>query len=234
MDEFKNANANGEFLNGAPDDNTMKVDFNNIESTESGIALEERFGVVQEYEEAPSVPVAQENVEYVGQPAPVQEMPVQPQIPVQPMPVQQAPVANKPAKKSKKAVDSEVKKAKKAKRQKGLGVFVRVFIISILSVATLWLAMYTIDHVLAAQGASPIMAISSDKYEIAYLVDENTILESNNQEKMYAYNYECLGYKVQLLFDEECNPKFDFVWAWEDGAIDELYNRGELFKEASE
>ncbi len=238
MDEFKNLN-DGELLNNTPDENTMKVNFENIESTESGIALEDRFGVAQEYESAQSAPVAEENVapenaEYIAQPAPVQGVPVQPQIPVQPIPVQQVPVVNKPVKKGKKTVDPEVKKAKKAKRNKNLGVFVRVFVISILSVATLWLAMYTIDHVLAAQGASPIMAISSEKYEIAYLVDENAILESNNQNKMYAYNYECLGYKVQLLFDEDCNPQFDFVWAWEDGAIDELYDRGELFKEASE
>ena len=233
MDEFKNINGNGEGFDGAPDENKVKIDFESIESTESGIALEEKFGEAQEAEDSSSPVEDQtvnlENAEYAEAPAPVQPAPVQPMPVQQPAPVQQA-----PAKKPKKAKKSaEAKKAKKAKNKKNFGIFIRVFVITILSVATLWTVAYTIDHVLAAQGYAPVFAVEKTKYDIIYLSDENEILRSNGygeDELMYAYSYECLGYKIQHIYDENCNPEVDFVWAWEKGAVDELYDRGELFK----
>ncbi len=247
MDEFKNLNGNGELFSDNPDDNKVKIDFGSIESTESGIALEEKFGAAQELDFSPAPveePVAEQaadfgNVEYTEeampeeQPAPAQQIPVQ-QIPAQQIPMQQMPVQPAPTKKKKKAKKSaEEKKAKRAKRNKNFGIFVRVFVITILSVVTLWTVAYTIDHVLAAQGYAPVFVIEKTKYDIIYLSDENEVLRNNNyqeDELMYAYSYECLGYKIQHMYDENCNPEVDFVWAWEKGAVDELYDRGELFK----
>ena len=257
MDEFKNLNGNGELFNDNPDNNKVKIDFGSIESTESGIALEEKFGAAQEFDfpvDSVEAPVEEQiedfgNIEFAEeampqepidpapqipvQQMPAQQMPVQ-QMPVQQMPVQQMPAQPAPAKKKKKAKKSvEEKKAKRAKRNKNFGIFIRIFVITILSVVTLWTVAYTVDHVLAAQGYAPVFVIEKTKYDIIYLSDENEILRSNGydeNELMYAYSYECLGYKIQHVYDEKCNPEVDFVWAWEKGAVDELYDRGELFK----
>ena len=73
MDEFKNMNGN------SAEDNKVKIDFSNIESTESGFASDDRFGITEETAEAPVETVPQ----YVEQ-FPVTQMPVQPQIPAEP------------------------------------------------------------------------------------------------------------------------------------------------------
>ena len=198
MDEFKNMNGN--FV----EDNKVKIDFSNIESTESGFASEDSFGVEEEVAEAP--------VEAVEQPVeqtPVTQMPVQPQIPAE------------PENKSKKDAGSEVAKAKK---NKNLGTFVRVFVISLLSVITLWTVMYTVDHSLAAQGIAPLFSVSSTEYTVSYL----------ETDKPAAFSYKCLGYKVQFLTNENYQLTQDCVWAWEEGPNDILLQRGQLFPVSAE
>lgn len=201
MDEFKNMNGN--FV----EDNKVKIDFSNIESTESGFASEDSFGVEEEVAEAP--------VEAVSQPieqTPVTQMPVQPQIPAE------------PENKSKKDAGSEVAKAKKDKKNKNLGTFVRVFVISLLSVITLWTVMYTVDHSLAAQGIAPLFSVSSTEYTVSYL----------ETDKPAAFSYKCLGYKVQFLTNENYQLTQDCVWAWEEGPNDILLQRGQLFPVSAE
>lgn len=198
MDEFKNMNGN------SVEDNKVKIDFSNIESTESGFASEDSFGVEEEVAEAP--------VEAVSQPieqTPVTQMPVQPQIPAE------------PENKSKKDAGSEVAKAKK---NKNLGTFIRVFVISLLSVITLWTVMYTVDHSLAAQGIAPLFSVSSTEYTVSYL----------ETDKPAAFSYKCLGYKVQFLTNENYQLTQDCVWAWEEGPNDILLQRGQLFPVSAE
>lgn len=196
MDELKNMNAN------SAEDNKVKIDFSNIESTESGFASTDRFGVAEETAEAP--------VETA--PQPVTQMPIQPQTPAE------------PEKKSKKNVDPEVAKEKKAKKNKNLGTFIRVFVITLLSVITLWMVMYTVDHSLAAQGIAPLFSVSSTEYTVSYL----------ETDKPAAFSYKCLGYKVQFLTNENYQLTQDCVWAWEDGPNDILLQRGQLFPAGSE
>ena len=196
MDELKNMNAN------SAEDNKVKIDFSNIESTESGFASTDRFGVAEETAEAP--------VETA--PQPVTQMPIQPQTPAE------------PEKKSKKNVDPEVAKEKKAKKNKNLGTFIRVFVITLLSVITLWMVMYTVDHSLAAQGIAPLFSVSSTEYTVSYLETDNPA----------AFSYKCLGYKVQFLTNENYQLTQDCVWAWEDGPNDILLQRGQLFPAGSE
>lgn len=203
MDEFKNMNGN------PVEDNKVKIDFSNIESTESGFASEERFDVAEEVAEAPveavPQPVEQISVEQI----PVTQMPVQPQVPAE------------PEKKSEKAVAPD---AAKAKKKKNLETFIRVFVLSVLSVITLWTVMYTVDHSLAAQGIAPLFSVSSTEYTVSYL----------ETDKPAAFSYKCLGYKVQFLTNENYQLTQDCVWAWEDGPNDILLQRGQLFPVGSE
>lgn len=196
MDELKNMNVN------SAEDNKVKIDFSNIESTESGFASTDRFGVAEETAEAP-VEAALQSAEQI----PVTQMPVQPQTPAE------------PEKKSKKNVDPGVAKEKKAKKNKNLGTFIRVFVITLLSVITLWTVMYTVDHSLAAQGIAPLFSVSSTEYTVSYL----------ETDKPAAFSYKCLGYKVQFLTNENYQLTQDCVWAWEDGPNDILLQRGQLF-----
>ena len=201
MDEFKNMNGN------SAEDNKVKIDFSNIESTESGFASDDRFGVAEEVAEAPVETVPQ----YVEQ-FPVTQMPVQPQIPAE------------PEKDNVKAVETEAAKAKKDKRNKNLDTFVRVFVISLLSVITLWTVMYSVDHSLAAQGIAPLFSVSSTEYTVSYL----------ETDKPAAFSYKCLGYKVQFLTNENYQLTQDCVWAWEEGPNDILLQRGQLFPVGAE
>ena len=201
MDEFKNMNGN------SAEDNKVKIDFSNIESTESGFASDDRFGVAEEVAEAPVETVPQ----YVEQ-FPVTQMPVQPQIPAE------------PEKDNVKAVETEAAKAKKDKTIKKLETFIRVFVIALLSVVTLWTVMYTVDHSLAAQGIAPLFSVSSTEYTVSYL----------ETDKPAAFSYKCLGYKVQFLTNENYQLTQDCVWAWEEGPNDILLQRGQLFPVGAE
>ena len=201
MDEFKNMNEN------SAEDNKVKIDFSNIESTESGFASEDRFGITEETAEAP-VEAVEQPVEQI----PVTQMPFVSQVPAE------------PEKKREKAAETEAAKAKKDKKNKNLGTFVRVFVISLLSVITLWTVMYTVDHSLAAQGIAPLFSVSSTEYTVSYL----------ETDKPAAFSYKCLGYKVQFLTNENYQLTQDCVWAWEEGPNDILLQRGQLFPVGAE
>lgn len=201
MDEFKNMNGN------SAEDNKVKIDFSNIESTESGFASDDRFGVAEEVAEAPVETVPQ----YVEQ-FPVTQMPVQPQIPAE------------PEKDNIEAVETEAATEKKDKTIKKLETFIRVFVIALLSVVTLWTVMYTVDHSLAAQGIAPLFSVSSTEYNVSYL----------ETDKPAAFSYKCLGYKVQFLTNENYQLTQDCVWAWEEGPNDILLQRGQLFPVGAE
>lgn len=201
MDEFKNMNEN------SAEDNKVKIDFSNIESTESGFASEDSFGITEETAEAPVETVPQ----YVEQ-FPVTQMPVQPQIPAE------------PEKDNVKAVETEATNEKKDKTIKKLETFIRVFVIALLSVVTLWTVMYTVDHSLAAQGIAPLFSVSSTEYTVSYL----------ETDKPAAFSYKCLGYKVQFLTNENYQLTQDCVWAWEEGPNDILLQRGQLFPVGAE
>ena len=56
MDEIKNMNEN------SAEDNKVKIDFSNIESTESGFASEDRFDITEENAEAPVEAVLENGV----------------------------------------------------------------------------------------------------------------------------------------------------------------------------
>ena len=201
MDEFKNMNGN------SVEDNKVKIDFSNIESTESGFASDDRFGVAEKAADAP--------VEVVSQPieqTPVTQMPFVPQVPAE------------PEKKSEKAVETEAANEKKDKTIKKLETFIRVFVIALLSVVTLWTVMYTVDHSLAAQGIAPLFSVSSTEYTVSYL----------ETDKPAAFSYKCLGYKVQFLTNENYQLTQDCVWAWEEGPNDILLQRGQLFPVSAE
>ena len=88
----------------------------------------------------------------------------------------------------------------------------RIAIIVIVSIATLWTVMYTVDHVLACQGITPFFAVSETVYEDGSL------------------SYKCLGYKVQFMFDANDNLTQKCVPFWEDGPNDIRFARGELFE----
>lgn len=169
----------------------MKLDLNNIEATQSGLETENRFG---EAEEIAETPVYEETP--VIAPDPVVVFGAQETFDEEPK--------KKKAKKEKKP---------KAKSGKGNGAKIfRIAVIVIVSIATLWTVMYTVDHVLACQGITPFFAISETVYEDGSL------------------SYKCLGYKVQFMFDANDNLTQKCVPIWEDGPNDIRYARGELFE----
>ncbi len=247
MDDFKNQNDKREYLDGTAGDNKVKINFDSIESTESGFVQNERFGVAEEYDdmktvameetpafEQPVVPNVGVNIQPPVQPiqqsAPVQppvqpiqqSAPVQPPVqpPVQNVYIQQTPQKNAPKKNAKQPLTPEAKKAKAAKRNKAFGAFVRVFVTVILSLVTLWTVMFTIDHTLAAQGIGPVFSYSEKEYTVSYIDSEDA----------GAWSYKCLGYKIQFVFDESGHLTQDCVWAWEEGPNDVLQQRGMLFE----
>ena len=142
MDEFKNMNPNSEFPVNSAVDNKVKINFADIESTESGFASEERFGAAEE--------VAQTPVKAAPQPV-VEQMPFQPQVAVQ------------------SENEKNNKTEKKSKNNAKLEKIFRISVIAILSVVTLWTVMYTVDHSLAAQGIAPLFSVSSEEYKVDYL-----------------------------------------------------------------
>lgn len=241
MDDLKNFDGNGEFIGGNSTENKVKINFENIESTESGFVQNERFGVAEEYEmasapatpayEVPEQPVMMNN-EFA---APAQDPYQQPAPAPAPVP-QQMPAQPQKPKKAKKVVDPEVKKAKKAKNKKRFGVFIRVFVITVLSIATLWTVMYTIDHTLAAQGIPPFFKLPNIEIGDHEIVGERKYTVSYiDSEDPGAWSYECLGYRIQFVFDENGQLKQECLWAWEkEGPNDILQQRGILFEISDE
>lgn len=192
MNERKDFEGIGETYESAVPQDKMKLDLNNIEATQSGLETENRFGEAEEIDEAPVAPVYEETP--VTTPDPVAVFGVSETFDEEP-------------KKAKKA------KAPKAKSGKGNGAKIfRIAVIVIVSIATLWTVMYTVDHVLACQGITPFFAVSETVYEDGSL------------------SYKCLGYKVQFMFDANDNLTQKCVPIWEDGPNDIRYARGELFE----
>lgn len=232
MDENKNFNENNEVVGNNNDVVTVKLDLNSVEATETGLDASVGFGeaapetddyVATQPLEAPMQEIANAEPAQQVMPQypeiaeqPVMQQPMMNQQPVmqqfaQPQMMMQQPAQPK-QKKAKKAKKAKKTAADKAKTKKNLLTFVRVFVIAILSVATLWTVMYTIDHTLAAQGITPVFAVKETEYEGGNI------------------SCECLGYKVQFVFDENGQLKQSVNWAWEKGPNDILMERGVLFE----
>lgn len=201
MDERINLEGVDGAVEGVSSQNRVKLDFENIESTESGFAAENRFGEAQEINPVQPQPVQAEAPVAPPMNAQVNEM----QFNFAPPPIEE-PTESKKAKKEKKA---KVPKGKKDKET--VHKILRIAIIVIVSIATLWTVMYTVDHVLACQGITPFFALSETEFEDGSL------------------SYTCLGYKVQFMFDANDNLTQKCVPIWEDGPNDVRYARGELF-----
>ncbi len=232
MDDLKNFDGNGEFIGGNSAENKVKINFDNIESTESGFVQNERFGVAEEYENAPVPETPEQPVMMNNDFAAPSQAPYQ-----QPAPApQQMPAQPKKPKKAKKVVDPEVKKAKKAKNKKRFGIFIRIFIITVLSLATLWTVMYTVDHTLAAQGIAPLFKLPNMEIGDHEIIGERKYTVSYiDSEDAGAWSYECIGYRIQFVFDENGQLKQDCMWAWEkEGPNDILQQRGILFEMTDE
>ena len=234
MDENKNFNENNEVVANNNDAVTVKLDLNSVEATETGldasVGFSESAPVADEYVATqPLEAPMQESVNAEPVAEPVQQaMPQYPEIAEQPViqqPVMQQPVMGQPQfvqpqqvmqqpvqPKQKKAKKAKKTAADKAKSKKNLGIFLRIFVITILSVATLWTVMYTIDHTLAAQGITPVFALKETEYEGGNI------------------SCECIGYKVQFVFDENGQLKQSVNWTWEKGPNDILAERGVLFE----
>ncbi len=106
----------------------------------------------------------------------------------------------------------KIKKEKQPKEKKSKVKFLQIALIVIVSIATAWTVMYTVDHTLAAQGISPMFAISETVYDD------------------YSRSYKCLGYKVQFMFDSNERLTQKCVPAWEDGPNDIRVQQGLLFE----
>ncbi len=114
--------------------------------------------------------------------------------------------------KKEKVKKEKQKKEKQPKDKKSKVKFLQIALIVIVSIATAWTVMYTVDHTLAAQGISPMFAISETVYDD------------------YSRSYKCLGYKVQFMFDSNDRLTQKCVPAWEDGPNDIRVQQGLLFE----
>ncbi|MBQ8575393.1 MAG: hypothetical protein IJ447_05030 [Clostridia bacterium] len=196
MDE-KNLDRIDELLESTSAENRIKFDLSDIESTEN--SLEDRFGVAPEEDEMPAptidvAPIAEEPVE-TTEPAPVA-----------------APVMKIVDETTTVISDDTPVKAEEPKKKKTPFSVLQIVLIAIVSIATLWTVMYTVDHTLAAQGYSPAFSVSSQSY------DDGSV------------SYKCLGYKVQFMYDSNDNLTQKCVPFWKDGPNDIRYNQGLLFE----
>ena len=212
-----------ELLESTSAEKRIKFDFSEIETTESKIAIENE----PEEMPAPTIdvtpveePVAEEIIE-----EPIIEEPVfeeiiedEPEAPAEePVAPVAAPVLLDPIVDDEPEVQ-EIKKEKKVKQPKqpkdkaSKVKLLQIALIVIVSVATLWTVMYTVDHTLAAQGISPMFALSETEY------DDHSL------------SYKCLGYKVQFMFDSNDRLTQKCVPAWEDGPNDIRAQQGLIFE----
>lgn len=215
-----------ELLESTSAEKRIKFDFSEIETTESKIAIE------KEPEEMPAPTIDVTPVEEIEEPVieePVIEEPAveevieeEPEAPAEEEPVEAAPVVapvlldpivedDEPEVKQEKKSKKE-KKEKQPKDKTSKVKFLQIALIVIVSFATLWTVMYTVDHTLAAQGISPMFALSETEYDDGSL------------------SYKCLGYKVQFMFDSNDRLTQKCVPAWEDGPNDIREQQGLLFE----
>lgn len=219
-----------ELLESTSAEKRIKFDFSEIETTESKIAID------KEPEEMPAPTIDVTPVEEVEEPVieePVIEEPIieevaeelieeEPEAPAEEEPVEAAPVVapvlldevpedDEPEVKQDKKAKKE-KKEKQPKDKKSKTKFLQIALITVVSIATLWTVMYTVDHTLAAQGISPMFAISETEY------DDHSL------------SYKCLGYKVQFMFDSNDRLTQKCVPAWKDGPNDIREQQGLIFE----
>lgn len=224
-----------ELLESTSAEKRIKFDFSEIETTESKIAID------KEPDEMPAPTIDVTPVEEVEEPVieeliidePVVEEPVieevaeelveeEPEAPAEEEPVVAAPVVapvlldevpedDEPEVKQDKKAKKE-KKEKQSKNKKSKTKILQIALITVVSIATLWTVMYTVDHTLAAQGISPMFAISETEY------DDHSL------------SYKCLGYKVQFMFDSNDRLTQKCVPAWKDGPNDIREQQGLIFE----
>ena len=220
-----------ELLESTSAEKRIKFDFSEIEPTESKITIEKEpedmpvptidvtpveEPVVEEIVEEPVIeePVFEEVIEDEPE-APAEE----PAAPVA-APVLLDPIVDDEPEVQEVKKEKKVKQPKQPKDKASRVKLLQIALIVIVSVATLWTVMYTVDHTLAAQGIGPVFSYNNSEYTVSYI----------NSEEAGAWSYDCLGYKVQFLFDESGQLKQDCVWAWEEGPNDVLLKRGVLFE----
>lgn len=100
--------------------------------------------------------------------------------------------------------DSETKKEKKPKEKVKLSVL-QIVLIAVASLITLWCVVFTVDHLLSAQGLTPLFSFQTEKYEDGSL------------------SYMGAGYKTQFQFDANGNLTQKCVPFWKDGPNDIKY-----------
>ncbi len=216
-----------ELLESTSAEKRIKFDFSEIETTESKIAID------AQPEEMPAPTIDVTPVEDIEEPVyeePVFEEPVAEELDIIEEPIieevieeepEAAPVAapvfldpiddDEPEQKQEKKTKKE-KKEKQPKDKTSKIKFLQIALIVIVSVATLWTVMYTVDHTLAAQGISPMFALSETEY------DDHSL------------SYKCLGYKVQFMFDSNDRLTQKCVPAWEEGPNDIREQQGLIFE----
>jgi hypothetical protein len=216
-----------ELLESTSAEKRIKFDFSEIETTESKIAID------AQPEEMPAPTIDVTPVEDIEEPVyeePVFEEPVAEELDIIEEPIieevieeepEAAPVAapvfldpiadDEPEVKQEKKTKKE-KKEKQPKDKTSKIKFLQIALIVIVSVATLWTVMYTVDHTLAAQGISPMFALSETEY------DDHSL------------SYKCLGYKVQFMFDSNDRLTQKCVPAWEEGPNDIREQQGLIFE----
>lgn len=201
MDENKNLDRIDELLESTSAENRVKFNLSDIEQMEPETTLESRFGTAPEEDKIPAPAVEVTSVaDDVEEPEFIDEPVV---APVMKIVDETATVISDEA----PAKAEEPKKKGKVKFNA-----LQIILIAIVSLATLWTIMYTVDHTLAAQGYSPAFSISSQKYD-----DESV-------------SFTCLGYKVQFMYDSNDNLTQKCVPIWKDGPNDIRVQQGLLFE----
>ena len=216
-----------ELLESTSAEKRIKFDFSEIETTESKIAID------AQPEEMPAPTIDVTPVEDIEEPVyeePVFEEPVAEELDIIEEPIIEEVIEEEPEAAPVAAPvfldpiaddEPEVKQEKKAKKEKkekqpkdktSKIKFLQIALIVIVSVATLWTVMYTVDHTLAAQGISPMFALSETEY------DDHSL------------SYKCLGYKVQFMFDSNDRLTQKCVPAWEEGPNDIREQQGLIFE----
>lgn len=96
-------------------------------------------------------------------------------------------------------------KVKKPKEKVKLNKL-QITLIVIVGVITLWLAMFTVDNTMAANGISPVFSLEVKSYEDG------------------SANYVGLGYKIQFSFDDNDVVTYECLPFWKSGPNDSANN----------
>lgn len=85
----------------------------------------------------------------------------------------------------------------------------QITIISVVAVITAWFIVFTVDHMLSAQGLTPVFSFKTEEYADGSM------------------NYMGAGYKIQFQFDSKGNLTQKCVPFWKDGPNDTKYADGD-------